>query len=315
MLHNVVEIDTELRRQLMTDADRQLATVRRLHPEVHENRRRGDRLAADHTLTQHGRIFRGQIGRVVEREVVRAPSGVAALLETHEARDAIVNDAKAAAYECLVRLERVPRERNAWRDVAELILSVAGIQIVLELRNTLQNRITRPRHRVVVVHRVQFGVVTQAQRQREIGLDAPLVIDVQAGGVSGCTGDGIGGAVRIGESHGDRSGEGQRRRVRKKVERAVGVVGLVLRGRDAAEFHAELDHVRTRRVVDVHGGAIDESQVGFLEDERETRRSGDDAGVRELRSRLERRLVVIPVHDLQTGLVHKVAAFRDITLA
>ena len=156
--------------------------------------------------------------------------------------------------------------------------------------------------------------MAQPQRQREVRLDAPLVIDVNAGGVPSGVGNGIRGAIRVGKAYRDRRGHGQRIRIiRRKGERAVRVVRLVLLRTDGAELHTRLDDMRAG-LLQVVRGPVHEAEMGFLEDERERRGSELHARIVELRARLERCFVVVPVHQLQRGFVHQVAAGGDVAL-
>ena len=208
VLPHVIHVDPERRRELVPDAKRHLLGVGRLHVVVHQDRRDRGRGTGDHALTQHGGVTRAGIG-----ERVGAPRGIATLLEAHEARDAVVDNAETTAHEGAIVLERIPRERRARREIAELILAIAGIQEILERRNRLKHRVIRPWYRVLVVHRVELHVVAQSQRQREVRLNAPLVIDVNAGGVPSGVGNGIRGAIGVGKAYRDRRGHGQRIRI------------------------------------------------------------------------------------------------------
>ena len=142
VLAHVVDVESELARELMADARRHLNAVRRLHVVLDQNRRRRSGLSGDHARAQHGRIFRARISKVVH-----APRRVLALLESDEARHAVVDDAEPAADERPIPLRRIPRERNARREIAELVLAIARVEVVLELGDVLENRI--PAHGTV----------------------------------------------------------------------------------------------------------------------------------------------------------------------
>ena len=84
----------------------------------------------------------------------------------------------------------------------------------------------------------------------------------------------------------------------RNVERAVLVAREGLVRRDVGELDAGLDTCEPA-AVDIPRRAVDEPRVRLVQNEREPVRAEGDARIGELRSRLERLLVVVPAHELR----------------
>src|SRR5689334_4113949 len=82
---------------------------------------------APDSLSQHFRIRCSRVG-----EVVRPPGCVSPLPETSEGRHAIVDDPEPTPEECAVVVEYVPRERDTRRQVIQIVLAIAFVEIWLE---------------------------------------------------------------------------------------------------------------------------------------------------------------------------------------